>query len=164
MKRQKISDRVIDRDVEGEIANIYGANAGPCVVVRCDDDPDFGRALAFDDPHCQDFSPVDLDPSGKKCQRADFQHKLSRRLVDKNQAICVGTLRIKNMQQKSLPGQGDRQCRMEELADQERLARSWEACASRTTCPLLPSKQKAGRREPSEAPAFMRGEPSHLNF
>jgi putative transposase len=31
--------------------------------------------------------------------RGDFQHKLSRRLVDENQAIVVETLRIKNMQQ-----------------------------------------------------------------
>jgi hypothetical protein len=49
----------------------------------------------------------------------DFQHKLSRRLFDENQAICVETLRIKNMQNESLPGQGDRRCRMEELANQD---------------------------------------------
>lgn len=30
--------------------------------------------------------------------RGDFQHKLSRRLVDENQAICVETLNIKGMQ------------------------------------------------------------------
>ena len=29
--------------------------------------------------------------------RNDFQHKLSRRLVDENQAICVETLKVKNM-------------------------------------------------------------------
>lgn len=29
--------------------------------------------------------------------RADFQHKLSRRLVDKNHAICLETLRVRNM-------------------------------------------------------------------
>ncbi len=29
--------------------------------------------------------------------RADFQHKLSRRLVDENQAICLETLRVRNM-------------------------------------------------------------------
>ena len=29
--------------------------------------------------------------------RNDFQHKLSRRLIDENQAICVETLKVKNM-------------------------------------------------------------------
>jgi putative transposase len=29
--------------------------------------------------------------------RADFQHKLSKRLVDENQAIIVETLRVRNM-------------------------------------------------------------------
>ena len=29
--------------------------------------------------------------------RSDFQHKLSRRLIDENQAICVETLKVKNM-------------------------------------------------------------------
>lgn len=29
--------------------------------------------------------------------RADFQHKLSKRLVDENQAIMVETLRVGNM-------------------------------------------------------------------
>ena len=29
--------------------------------------------------------------------RNDFQHKLSKRLVDENQAICVETLKVKNM-------------------------------------------------------------------
>ena len=29
--------------------------------------------------------------------RSDFQHKLSRRLIDENQAVCVETLKVKNM-------------------------------------------------------------------
>ena len=29
--------------------------------------------------------------------RTDFQHKLSRRLIDENQAVCVETLKVKNM-------------------------------------------------------------------
>jgi hypothetical protein len=39
------------------------------VVVRWDEDPDFGVRLGFDDPHCEDFSPKDFYPSGKKCWR-----------------------------------------------------------------------------------------------
>ena len=34
-----------------------------------------------------------------KNARNDFQHKLSRRLIDENQAVCVETLKVKNMLQ-----------------------------------------------------------------
>jgi hypothetical protein len=52
-----------------------------------------------------------------------------------------------------------RQCGIPSSLKAGRLARplSVAACVSRPTCQRRPSQQKAGRREPLEAPAFMRG-------
>jgi hypothetical protein len=61
----QIGDRVIDGDCDGE----YDTDGGAVVVVRWDEDPHFGVRLGFDDPHCEDFSPKDFYPSGKKCWR-----------------------------------------------------------------------------------------------
>lgn len=58
--QQQIGDRVMDRDSDGEIVNVYDTDSGPVVVVRWDEDLDFGANLGFDDPHCEDFSPADL--------------------------------------------------------------------------------------------------------
>jgi hypothetical protein len=65
--QQKIGDRVIDGEVEGEIVNTYDTDAGPVVVVRWDKDPEFGVHLGFDDPHCEDLSPSHFYPKGKNC-------------------------------------------------------------------------------------------------
>ena len=66
---QQIGDRFIDRDCDGEVVNIYDTDGGGVVVVRWDEDPEFGVRLGFDDPHCEDFSPKDFCPNGKKCWR-----------------------------------------------------------------------------------------------
>jgi hypothetical protein len=65
--QQPIGDRVFDGDFEGEIVNVYDTNHGPVVVVRWDDDPDFGIDTGFDDPHCEELSPAHFDPNGKNC-------------------------------------------------------------------------------------------------
>ena len=71
--------------------------------------------------------------------RDDFQHRLSKRLVDENQAIITETRAVKTWT--SLPA---------------------EACVSRPRRSLRPMKQEAERREPLEAPGFIRGEQSHF--
>lgn len=44
--------------------------------------------------------------------RADFQHKLSRAIVDENQAVIVETLKVENMMKKSTSCLCNRRCRL----------------------------------------------------
>ena len=45
-------------------------------------------------------------------RRRDFQHKLTTRLIRENQVVCVESLAVEHLLQKSLPGQSHRRCRL----------------------------------------------------
>lgn len=63
----QIGDRVIDGEAEGGIVNMYDTDSGKVVVVRWDEDPEYGVDLGFDDPNCEDFHPSDFAADGKNC-------------------------------------------------------------------------------------------------
>jgi IS605 OrfB family transposase len=108
-----------------------------------------------------DFDAISLQQPGKgstpcRCgahervanARSDFQHKLSRRLVDENQAICVETLNIKGMQKnrslaKAISDASWYSLRTKIEYKAVCTSLSVEACVNRGTPPLRPSKQKA---------------------
>jgi hypothetical protein len=63
VQKQQIGDRVIDGDCEGQLVTVYDTDGGPVVVVRRDEDRDFGVNLGYDAPQCQDFSAADGEQS-----------------------------------------------------------------------------------------------------
>jgi hypothetical protein len=69
VQKQQSGDRVIDGDCEGQLVTVVDTDGGPVVVVRWDEDADFGVNLGYDAPQCQDVSSADINSGGQNCWR-----------------------------------------------------------------------------------------------